>query len=145
MGKAGAAMNEEQRNWERIEAGHELVRLGRKPARNSRDLVDMIYDDGLTPKEALEIQKVRPIGFLGKDILAIQKDVKPVVKHSKAYREQLAREFRDAVDALRQGLLHETTCDWCGGDVQTVNDHRLVDGQPMCLPCVKEYGLEEDK
>jgi hypothetical protein len=59
--------------------------------------------------------------------------------------QELAREFRQAVDALRTGLLHETTCDWCGGDVQTVNDHRIVDGQPMCLSCVKEYKLEEGK
>jgi len=49
-----------------------------------RDLRDMNCDDWLTPREALEIEKVRPIGFLGKDILAIQKDVKPVVKDSKA-------------------------------------------------------------
>ena len=104
-----------------------------------RDLRDMIYDYGLTPREALESQKVRPIGFLGKDILAIQKDVKPVVEHSKAYREQLAREFRDAVVALRQGLLHETTCDWCGVDVRTVDDHKTVDREPMCNTCVNQY------
>ena len=104
-----------------------------------RDLRDMNCDDGLTPREALESQKVRPIGFLGKDILAIQKDVKPVVKDSKACREQLAREFRDAVDALRQGLLHETTCDSCGVDVRTVDDHKTVDRGPMCNTCVNQY------
>jgi hypothetical protein len=58
-------------------------------------------------------------------------------------KQELAREFRQAVDALRQALLHETTCDWCGGPVQTVSDHKMVDGQPMCLPCVKEYDLKE--
>ena len=96
-----------------------------------RDKVDMIYDDGLTPKEALEIEKVRPIGFLGKDILAIQKD------DSKAYREQLAQEFRQAIDALPP--LIEKTCGWCGGDVGALDNHELVDRQPMCNACVSQY------
>jgi hypothetical protein len=79
---------------------------------------------------------IRPIGFIGKDIIAIDE---------RQHRLDLAREFRQAVDLLRSGLAHETTCDWCGADVQTVKDHRMVDGQPMCLPCAKEYGLEEGK
>jgi hypothetical protein len=107
-----------------------------------RDLRDMIYDDGLTPKEASEIQKVRPIGFLGKDILAIQKDVKPVIKDSKAYRAELAREFRGATEANKpklQALLQETTCGWCGVEVRTVDDHKTVDREPMCNACVNQY------
>jgi len=112
-------MNEEQRNRERIEAGWELERLGRKARMNTRDIADMVYDDGLTPKEALEIER--------------------------RHRVELAREFRRAVDALRTGMLQETTCDWCGVDLQTVDDHKMVDGQPMCLPCVSQYSLEEGK
>ena len=101
-----------------------------------RDIVDMTYDDGLTPKEALEIEKVRPIGFLGKDILAIQKEVKPVVKHSKAYRVELAREFRAAIEANKpqvRALLKETTSGWRG-----IDDHRTVDREPSCDACVKQ-------
>jgi hypothetical protein len=109
---------EEQRDRERIEAGWEL---GREPGRGraTRDIVDMVYDDGLTPKEGLELER--------------------------QHRVELAREFRDAADALQSALIQETTCDWCGVHVQTVNDHKIVDGQPMCLPCVKEYGWEEGK
>jgi len=94
-----------------------------------RDLRDKIYDDGLTPKEAFDIQKVRPIGFLGKDILAIQKDVKPVVKDSKACRAELARELRSAIEANKpqvRALLKETTCGW-----RAIDDHRTVDREPM--------------
>jgi len=91
------------------------------------------------------MKRNNPIGFIGKDIFAVEKEINPVIKDSKAYREQLARDFRQAVDLLRSGLAHETTCDWCGADVQTLKDHRMVAGQPMCLPCVKEYGLEEGK
>jgi hypothetical protein len=106
-----------------------------------RDIVDKIYDDGLPPKEALEIQKVRPISFLGKDILAIQKDVKPVVKHSNAYRAELARELRGAIEANKpqvRSLLKEATCGWRGIDGHTVDDHRIVDREPACDACVKQ-------
>jgi hypothetical protein len=132
---------EEQRDRERIEAGHELAREAhRGPPK--RDIVDMGYDDdGLTPKEALEIEKLRPIGFLGKDILAIQKEAKPVTDDSKAYREQLAHEFRQAIEALPP--MPDKTCDWCGVELQTMNDHKIVDAQRMCLECVKQYSLEE--
>jgi hypothetical protein len=61
------------------------------------------------------------------------------------YRVELAREFRQAVEALRTGMLQEMTCDWCGVDLQAVNDHKMVDRQPMCLPCVSQYSLEEGK
>jgi hypothetical protein len=37
--------------------------------RPARDIVDMFCDDGITPKEALEIEKIRAIDFLGRDIL----------------------------------------------------------------------------
>jgi hypothetical protein len=180
---------------ERIEVGHELVRLGRKPTNLiQRDIVDMGYDAGLTPKEALDIERqAKPFERLisdGEDLVRrrklamqggeiefsgaypppagaaeayadaerwrnatgresalhrIQREAYERRGNDVDYRAELAREFREAVDALQQGLLHETTCDWCGADVQTINDHRMVDGQPMCLPCVKEYGLEECK
>jgi hypothetical protein len=46
-------MKEQERKRERIEAGHELVRLGRKRTNLiQRDIVDMLYDDGLTPKRS---------------------------------------------------------------------------------------------
>jgi hypothetical protein len=116
-------MNEQERQRERIEAGHELVRLGRKRTNLiQRDIVDEFSDalyDPLTPKEALEVER--------------------------QHRAELAREFRQAVDALRAGMLQETTCDWCGVNLQAVNDHKMVDGQPMCLPCVRQYSLEEGK
>jgi hypothetical protein len=72
-------MNEDELERERMEAGHELARLRSQGATKliQRDVVDMFYDDGLRPKEALEIQKVRPIGFLGNDILAVEKEIKP--------------------------------------------------------------------
>jgi hypothetical protein len=107
-----------------------------------RDLRDINCDDGLTPKEALDVQKVRPIGFLGKDILAIQKDVNPAFKDSKAYRAELAREFREAIEAYKpelRALLQETTCEWCGVEVRTVDDHKTVDREPMCNACVNQY------
>ena len=130
---------EEQRDRERIEAGHELAREWGRP---TRDIVDMGYDDdGLTPKEAPEIEKLRPIGFLGKDILAIQKEVKPVTESSKAYREQLADEFRQAIGALPP--MPDKTCRWCGVELQTIKDHKIVDAQRMCLECAKQYSLEE--
>jgi len=47
---------EEQRERAQIEAGWEL---GREPSRYSRDIVDMVYDAGLTPKETLEIERQR--------------------------------------------------------------------------------------
>jgi hypothetical protein len=110
----------EQRDRERIEAGHELASMLQGRAKGiQRDIVEMVYDDGLTPKEALDIER--------------------------QHRAELAREFREAVDALRTGMLQETTCDWCGVDLQTVKNHRMVDGQPMCLPCVSQYSLEEGK
>jgi len=102
-----------------------------------RDIVDMVYDDGLTPKEALEIEKLRPIGFLGKDILAIRKEVKPVVKDSKAYRIEPAHEFRKAIEALPPNP--EKTCGRCGVDVGAVDDHKIVDREPMCNACVGQY------
>jgi hypothetical protein len=96
-------MNEDELERQRIEAGQELAREAYR-GRRTRDIVDMGHDeDGLTPKEALEIAKLRPVGFLGKDILAIQKEVKPVTESSKAYREQLADEFRQAIGAVFLG------------------------------------------
>jgi hypothetical protein len=113
-------MKDDQRDRERQEAGHELAASMQRTAKGlQRDIVDMGYEDGLTPKEALELER--------------------------QHRMELARDFRQAVDALRIGMLQETTCDWCGVDLQTVNDHKTVDGQPMCLPCVSQYSLEEGR
>jgi hypothetical protein len=73
-------MNEEQRNRERIAAGHELVRLGRKRTNLiQRDIVEMVYDDGLTPKEALEVER--------------------------QHLAETARDFRQAVDLCELGCL----------------------------------------
>jgi hypothetical protein len=66
----------------------------------------MFYDDGLTPEDALQIEKVRPIGFLGKDILAIQNDLRPVIKDSKVYRAELASDFRAAIEQIAEQLQH---------------------------------------
>jgi len=85
-------MNEEQ-ELERIEAGWKPARMAHR-GRPTRDIVDMVYDDGLTPKEALEAERrarFKPIGFIGKDILAVQPD---------EYRQELARDFRAAIEAL---------------------------------------------
>jgi hypothetical protein len=45
------------------------------------DIVDMVYDDGLTPKEALEVERL--------------------------HRLELAREFRQAAKSLRIGMVQE--------------------------------------
>lgn len=80
-------MKEQEHERERIEAGHELVRLGRKQTNLiQRDIVDMVYDDGLTPKEALEVERL--------------------------HRAELARDFRQAVDLLRTGLLDQEGKDY---------------------------------
>jgi hypothetical protein len=50
---------------------------------------------------------------------------------------------RQTIEALSQVLLHETICDWWGVLLQTLNDHKMVDRQPMRLACVKQYDLEE--
>jgi hypothetical protein len=42
---------DDQRERACIERAYELGRLERKPAMITRDIVDMVYDDGLTPKE----------------------------------------------------------------------------------------------
>ena len=40
-------------------------------------------------------------------------------------------------------MIQETTCDWCGRDIQTLDDHKIVDRQPMCNPCVNDaFGLQ---
>jgi len=46
------------------------------------------------------MKRTIPIGFIGKDILALEKEIKPVIENSKAYRAQLAHESREAIDAL---------------------------------------------
>jgi hypothetical protein len=45
------------------------------------------------------MRRIIPIGFIGKDILAVEKDIKPVIEDRKAYPEQLPDGSRQA-DAL---------------------------------------------
>ena len=138
---AEQTMKSDQRERERIEAGHELAALMQPRAKGIEwDIVDMVYDDGLTPKEALALERqarLKPISFIGKDILAVQKEVKPVIEDSKAYREELAREFRRAIEALPP--IPEQTCSWCGADIGGLDDHKIVDREPMCNACVNGY------
>jgi hypothetical protein len=63
--------------------------------------------------------------------------MKAVIEDSKAYREQLAHEFRQAIEALPP--VPEKTCGWCGVDVGTLDDHKIVDREPMCNACVSQY------
>jgi hypothetical protein len=58
-------------------------------------------------KAGAAMKRIIPIGFIGKDILAVEKEIKPVIEDAKAYREELARDFRQAVDLLRSGLLNQ--------------------------------------
>jgi len=100
----------------------------------------MGHDDGLTPKQALEVEKqtrgLKPIGFLGKDILAVEVD--PVIADSKAYRQELADEFRKVVEALPP--MPEKTCDWCGIDIPpTALYYPMVHDEFMCRRCYEEY------
>ena len=124
--------------YQRIEAGRELDRISRDavPGRATRDIVDMDFDDGLTPKQALELEKrrLKPIGFLGKDILAIE--VSPAIQDAKSYRQELADEFRKAIEALPP--MPDKTCDWCGADIHTPDYYRMVDRQFMCRGCHDE-------
>ena len=80
--------SENQRERERIEAGWELGRKAYKgpPTRN---IVDNLYEDGLTPEEAL--------------------------RHE---RQELAREFREAVEAAIKQMTFLCT-DSCAGRVET--------------------------
>jgi hypothetical protein len=78
-------------------------------------------------------------------IEAVKVEERSYLELDRQHRVELARDFRQAVELLRAGMLQETTCDWCGVDVQTINDHKTVDGQPMCLPCVSQYSLEEGR
>jgi hypothetical protein len=56
-------------------------------------------------------------------------------------RKQLAAEFRAAVEAakLAHVLPEARTCDWCGRDLYTFDDHFSVDRQFMCNPCDERY------
>jgi len=85
----------------------------------TRDIVDMVYDDGLTPKE--------------------------LWSSIDGHGVELACEFCEAIDALQSMMPQETTCDWSGVDLHTISDHRTVDGRPICLPCIGQYSLEEGK
>jgi hypothetical protein len=64
-----------------------------------------------------------------------------IAREAKENRAELAGELREAivVAQLERGLLQETSCDWCGADVQTTMDHQTVDRAPMCNPCHDEY------
>ena len=80
--------SENQRERERIEAGWELGRKAYKgpPKRN---IVDNFYEDGLTPEEALRLE-----------------------------RQELAHEFREAVEAAKKQMTFLCT-DSCAGRVET--------------------------
>src|SRR5262249_45758803 len=80
--------SENQRERERIEAGWELGGKAYK-APPTRDIVDMFYDDELTREEALRLE-----------------------------RQELAREFREAVEAAKEQLTFLCT-DSCAGRVET--------------------------
>ena len=80
--------SENQRERERIEAGWELGRKAYKGPR-TRDIVDMFCDDGLPPEEALWHE-----------------------------RQELAREFREAVEAAKKQMTFLCT-DSCAGRVET--------------------------
>jgi len=80
-------------------------------------------------------ERLKPIGFIGKDILAV-----PELQ----YRKKLAAEFRAAVEAakLERVLPEAKSCDWCGIDLYTRDDHRVVDRQYMCSPCPEQQEPE---
>ena len=48
---------------------------------------------------------IRPVGFIGKDILAIE--CSDALKRERHYRLELAREFRQAVEILRLTMPEE--------------------------------------
>jgi len=64
-----------------------------------------------------------------------------LVKSAGNNRVELAAEFRAAIVAaeLERVLPDGRSCDWCGTDLYTVDDHKTVDREPMCNPCHDEY------
>jgi hypothetical protein len=40
-------------------------------------------------------------------------------------------------------MIQETTCDWCGVDLHTINDYRMVDRQFMCRECDRQFFPEQ--
>ncbi len=63
----------------------------------------------------------------------------------KSNRLQLATEFHAAVEVakLERVLPESRTCDWCGIDLHTIDDHKTIDRQFMCNPCHGQYFLEQ--
>jgi len=58
--------------------------------------------------------------------------------NSKAYRQELADEFRKAIEALPP--MPEKTCDWCGIDIPpTALYYPMVHDEFMCRKCYEEY------
>jgi hypothetical protein len=49
--------------------------------------------------------RTKPVGFIGKDILAVEKGIIP---DSKAYRAGVASEFLKAVETLQTALVRES-------------------------------------
>ena len=102
------------------QTGHELASMQHRAKGIQRDIVDMFYDDRLSNKEALQLKRQA---------------------REKAYREELARVFREAIEALPP--MPDKFCDWCGIDLASVNDHyRIIDAQLMCQNCVQQYNME---
>jgi hypothetical protein len=67
---------------------------------------------------------------------------KEALEADRQYRVELAREFREAIDAL-QGAMVGPTCDQCGADLNTFNDYKTVDDQILCAPCHRDFFPEE--
>jgi hypothetical protein len=64
--------------------------------------------------------------------------VDPVIADSKVYRQELADEFRKAVEALPP--MPEKSCDWCGIDIPaTALYYPMVHDEFMCRKCYEEY------
>jgi hypothetical protein len=59
-----------------------------REGRTIRQAEKFLAADSTRPKEWLEIEKIRPIGFIGKDILAIEKkitDPSEIIKQSQGF------------------------------------------------------------
>ena len=58
-------------------------------------------------------------------------------------REAIELRAKDPSKAHLCAMIQETTCDWCGRDLHIVDDHKIVDRQSMCNPCVDDaFGLQ---
>jgi hypothetical protein len=67
-------------------------------------------------------------------------------KNESEYRKQLAAELRQAIEESKpsRAMPQETTCDWCGIDLHTIDDHKIVDRQFICNPCHSYFFPEQE-